>query len=144
MADDVAPEIPARMLPRLDDRNRTFWTGGADGHLHIAWCERCRLWVQPPAQDCPDCEGELVARAVSGRGSVFTYTVNYQPYMPGVPVPYVIAIVELEEQVDLRIATNVVDCEPDSVRIGLPVQVRFERHEVDGDTVYFPVFAPRA
>ena len=64
--------------------------------------------------------------------------------MPNVPVPYVIAIVELEEQADLRIATNIVDCEPDSVHVGLPVEVRFERHEVDGDTVFFPVFAPRS
>lgn len=144
MADNVAPEIPARMLPKLTDHNRAFWTGGADGQLHVAWCERCQRWVQPPAADCPDCEGALDIRAVSGRGSVFTYTVNYQPYMPNVPVPYVIAIVELEEQADLRIATNIVDCEPDSVHVGLPVEVRFERHDVDGDTVYFPVFAPRA
>jgi uncharacterized protein len=144
MADDVAPEIPARMLPKLNEHNRTFWTGGADGRLHIAWCDRCRLWVHPPAADCPCCEGGLVPRAVSGRGSVFTYTVNYQTYMPGVPVPYVIAIVELEEQTDLRIATNIVGCEPDSVHIGLPVEVRFEPHEVDGHTVYFPLFAPRS
>jgi len=144
MADDVAPEIPARMLPKLDEHNRTFWTGGADGQLHIAWCDRCRLWVQPPGADCPACGGALVDRPVSGRGSVFTYTVNYQPYMPNVAVPYVIAIVELEEQADLRIATNIVGCEPDSVYVGMPVEVRFERHEVDGGTVYFPVFAPRA
>lgn len=132
------------MLPKLTDHNRAFWTGGADGQLHVAWCERCRRWVQPPAADCPGCEGALVIRPVSGSGTVFTYTVNYQPYMPNVPVPYVIAIVELEEQTDLRIATNIVDCEPDSVRIGLPVEVRFERHDVDGETVYFPVFAPRS
>ena len=54
-----------------------------------------------------------------------------------------IAIVELAEQADLRIATNIVDCEPDSVHIGLPVKVRFERHDVDGDSVFVPVFAPR-
>jgi uncharacterized protein len=144
MADDAAPELPARMLPKLTDDNRAFWTGGADGQLHIAWCARCERWVQPPAAKCPDCQGELVARAVSGRGTVLTYTVNHQRFMPTVPVPYVIAIVELEEQEDLRIATNIVDCEPDSVHIGLPVDVRFESHEVDGDTVYFPLFAPRA
>jgi uncharacterized OB-fold protein len=144
MADDAAPEIPARMLPKLDEHNRTFWTGGADGQLMIAWCTRCELWVHPPSADCPCCEGALVPRAVSGRGSVFTYTVNHQPYMPGVPVPYVIAIVELEEQADLRIATNIVDCEPDSVHIGLPVEVRFESQDADGHTVHFPLFAPRS
>jgi uncharacterized OB-fold protein len=105
MADNAAPEVPPRMLPKLDDRNRMYWTGGADGQLRIAWCAQCELWVQPPAAVCPDCGGELVARAVSGRGSVFT---------------------------------------SDSVYVGLPVEVRFERHEVDGGTVYFPVFAPRS
>jgi hypothetical protein len=56
----------------------------------------------------------------------------------------VIAIVQLDEQADLRIASNIVDCDPDSVYVGLPVEVRFERHEVDNDTVYVPIFAPRA
>ena len=143
MADDVAPEIPARMLPAINEHNRAFWTGGADGQLLIARCNRCELWVQPPAAACPDCGGALVARPVSGRGTVFTYTVNYQPFMPAVPVPYVIAIVQLDEQADLRIATNIVDCEPDSVHIGLRVEVRFERHDVGDDSVFFPVFAPR-
>ncbi|MFY9921163.1 MAG: OB-fold domain-containing protein [Mycobacterium sp.] len=144
MADDVAPEIPARMLPAINEHNRAFWTGGADGHLLIARCTHCELWVQPPAADCPDCGGALVSRPVSGRGTVFTFTVNYQPFMPAVPVPYVIAIVALDEQDDLRIATNIVDCEPDSVHIGLPVEVRFERHDVDDDSVFVPVFAPRS
>ena len=78
-----------------------------------------RRWVEP--------------RPVSGHGTVFTYTVNHQPFNPAVPVPYVIAIIQLDEQEDLRIATNIVDCEPDSVYIGLPVEVRFERHDVDGE-----------
>ena len=101
------------------------------GRLLIARCTKCALWVNPPAADCPDCGGALEAQPVSGRGTVFTYTVNYQPFNPAVPVPYVIAIVELDEQADLRIATNIVDCEPDSVYVGLPVEVRFERHDVD-------------
>jgi uncharacterized OB-fold protein len=73
---------------------------------------------------------------------VFTYTVNYQPFNPAVPVPYVIAIVTLDEQADLRIAANIVDCEPDSVYISQPVEVRFESQHADGDTVFAPVFVP--
>jgi uncharacterized OB-fold protein len=143
MPDDAPPAIPARMLPKPHEHNRAFWTGGADGQLRIAQCIHCGLWVSPPAADCPDCGGLLEARPVSGRGTVFTYTVNYQPFNPAVPVPYVIAIVQLEEQDDLRIAANIVDCEPDSVYVGLPVEVRFERQDVDGETVFVPVFAPR-
>jgi uncharacterized protein len=130
-------------MPKLTDANRAFWTGGADGRLHVLWCARCELWVQPPTSECPHCDGGLVARPVSGRGTVLTYTVNHQPFMPTVPVPYVIAIVELEEQDDLRIATNIVDCEPDAVRVGLPVDVRFEAQRSDGEAVFFPVFVPR-
>lgn len=131
-----------RMLPALDDHNRAFWTGGADGVLRIPFCTGCDVWVSPLAAECPDCDGALEARPVSGRGTVFTYTVNHQPFNPAVPVPYVIAIVELDEQSDLRIASNIVDCEPDSVHIGLPVEVRFERQDVGDETVYMPVFAP--
>lgn len=141
MSDDAPPST--RMLPALDDHNRAFWTGGADGQLNIPFCDQCGVWVTPLATECPDCDGVLEYRPVSGRGTVFTYTVNYQPFNPGVPVPYVIAIVELEEQTDLRIATNIVDCEPDSVRIGLPVEVRFERQDAGDDSAYMPVFAPR-
>lgn len=141
MSDAAPPAVPARMLPKVDDHNRAFWTGGADGHLMVSRCTQCGVWVSPPAADCPDCGGALAAQPVSGRGTVFTYTVNYQPFNPVVPVPYVIAIVELDEQPGLRIASNIVDCEPDSVHIGLEVEVRFECH--DGDDVFVPVFAPR-
>jgi uncharacterized OB-fold protein len=144
MPDDGPPASPARILPKFQEHDRAFWTGGADGQLLIAQCTGCALWVHPPAADCPDCGGALAARPVSGHGSVFTYTVNHQPFNPTVPIPYVIAIVELAEQADLRIATNIVDCEPDSVYVGLPVEVRFERHDVDDDSLFVPVFAPRA
>ncbi len=143
MPDDAAPANPARILPTLGDHNSAFWEGGADGRLMIARCTQCELWVHPPAADCPDCEGVLTAQPVSGHGTVFTYTVNYQPFNPAVPVPYVVAIVELAEQTDLRIAASIVDCEPDSVRIGLPVEVRFEHQDSD-PRVYVPVFTPRA
>jgi uncharacterized OB-fold protein len=73
---------------------------------------------------------------------VFTYTVNLHAYNPAVPLPYVIAIVELVEQQGLRLAANVVDCEPDSVVCGMPVEVRFERHGADADATFVPVFAP--
>ncbi len=143
MPDDVPPAVPARILPVLSEHNRAFWTGGADGQLLIARCAGCGLWVHPPATDCPECDGVLAAQPVSGKATVFSYTVNHQPFNAAVPVPYVVAIVELVEQADLRIATNIVDCDPGAVYVGLPVEVRFERHGVGDDAVFVPVFAPR-
>jgi len=93
----------------------------ATSQLLIEHCDDCAHWVHPAAGECRDCGGPLVARPVSGHGSVFTYTVNYHAFNPELPTPYVIAIVELVEQSGLRVAANIVDCEPDSVACGMRV-----------------------
>jgi hypothetical protein len=133
-----------RHLPTLTDVNRAFWTGGANGELLVQRCAACRRWVHPPAGACPACDGELRPEPVSGRAMVFTFTVNHQQFHPDVAPPYVIAIVELDEQADLRIPTNIVGCEPAELRCGLPVQVLFERHATGAEAVYVPVFEPIA
>lgn len=96
----------------------------SDQALLIEYCDGCAHWAHPSSGLCRECGGPMSARPVSGRGTVFTYTVNHHPYNPEIPVPYVIAIVELAEQPGLRVAANIVDCEPDSVRCGLPVGLR--------------------
>jgi uncharacterized OB-fold protein len=105
--------------------------------LLIEHCGDCDRWVHPASGECRDCGGRLVARPVSGRGTVFTYTVNHHPYNPEIPVPYVIAIIELAEQSGLRVAANIVDCEPDSVTCGMAVDIRPERGAGGA-----PLFAP--
>jgi uncharacterized OB-fold protein len=130
--------VAARIIPPLDDDNREFWTGGAAGQLRLPFCAASSRWVFPPLLQCPDCAGPAVYAPVSGKGRVFTYTVNHHPFNPEVPVPYVIAIVELVEQEGLRFTTDIVNCEIDSVAIGLPVRVVFEQQ---GD-VFVPLFEP--
>jgi uncharacterized OB-fold protein len=71
---------------------------------------------------------------------VATFTVNHQPWYPGLDPPYVVAIVEIDEQPDLRLMTNVVNCDVEKVRIGLPVRVTFEQH----DDIWIPLFEPAA
>ena len=65
---------------------------------------------------------------------------NHQPWIPGFDPPYVVAIVEIDEQASVRLMTNIVGCAPDDVRIGMPVQVTFEQH----DDVWVPRFEPVA
>ncbi|WIM88114.1 OB-fold domain-containing protein [Candidatus Mycobacterium wuenschmannii] len=95
----------------------------ATSQLQIEHCENCAHWVHPAADTCRDCGGALQAKPVSGQGSVFTYTINYHAFNPEIPTPYVIALVELAEQDGLKVAANIVDCEPDSVRCGMRVEV---------------------
>ena len=88
---------------------------------------------------CPSCLGRDHAReAVSGRGQVVTFTINHQPWNPTVEVPYVIALVELDEQTGLRLATNIVGCRPEHVRIGMRVRVTF----IEREDVWLPLFEP--
>jgi uncharacterized OB-fold protein len=127
-----------RILPELDEVSAPYWTGGAVGELRIAHCGSCGRYTHPPRPDCPNCGTAMQFVAVSGDGVVFTYTVAGQQFHPDVPTPFVIALVELDEQPGLRVATNIVDCDPAAVVSGMPVRVRFEEH----GEVFVPVFAP--
>jgi len=86
---------------------------------------------------CPRCQSRDVApEVVSGRGTVFSFTVNRYQWTPLLEPPYVLAEVELDEQPGLRLLTSIVDC--DDVSIGMPVHVRFE----PAGEAWVPVFAP--
>jgi uncharacterized OB-fold protein len=76
---------------------------------------------------------------VSGRGSVYTHSVNRHPWADGTE-PYVVAVVELDEQSELFVTTNIVGCAVDEVAIDMPVEVEFEQLE----DAYIPLFHPRS
>jgi uncharacterized protein len=136
----VADGPPFRLLPRLDAGNRFFWTSGADGRLRFLCCGTCRHLVHPPVPRCPLCLGDALApTAVSGRATVVTYTVNHQQWVPGAE-PYIIALVAMVEQDDIRLTTNLVGADPAEVRSGMPVEVVFEAVE----DVFLPLFRPGA
>jgi uncharacterized OB-fold protein len=127
-----------RVLPRLDDDNRFFWTGGEDGTLRFLRCQSCQQFVHPPVPVCPGClDSELAPEPVSGRATVHSFTVNVQEWIPGSD-PYVIGLVSIDEQPDVRLITNLVDCDPDDIEIGSAVEVVFEHQE----DVYLPLFRP--
>jgi uncharacterized protein len=126
-------------MPTITRENRAFWTGGANGQLLIQRCDSCGRWVHPPSKACAFCGGgTLTPQPTSGKGTVFSFTINRHPYNPAVPLPYVIAIVELAEQDDLRLITNMVNVDPEKVTVGMPVRVLFEQH----GEVFVPIFEP--
>jgi len=127
-------------LPALEPESERFWRACREGRLEITRCAACRWYVHPPRPVCPRCGGREVAwEPVSGRATVVSYTVNHQRWMPGMDVPYTIGLVELVEQADLRLTTNIVGCAPDAVTIGMPVRVTFQPAS---DEIALPLFAP--
>jgi uncharacterized OB-fold protein len=136
-------EVPFRILPRITDRNVHFWTGGRDGELRFQRCNPCKYFLHPPSVICPKClSKDIGIEAVSGRAEVVAFSINHQPWMPGPELPFVLAIVGIEEQDDLRLTTNIVHCPVGDVTVGMPVQVVFEAHP--DDEVWIPLFEPRA
>lgn len=128
---------PKRAFPAITEANRHFWCGGADGRLHILRCSTNGHWIHPYAARCPICgSADIAPQAVSGRGTVAGFTVNHQPWLPGIEVPYVVAIVELEERHDLRLMTNMPHTPIAEVCVGMPVKVFFEQY----GSIWLPLF----
>ncbi|MDO9363506.1 MAG: OB-fold domain-containing protein [Sphingopyxis sp.] len=130
---------PARILPVVDRDSEAYWTWGREGKLAIHRCADCAYYVHPPVPFCPRCESRDVApEAVFGRGRVVTFTVNHKAWVPGLPVPYVLALVAIDEQDDVRIPCNIVGCAAEDVRFEMAVEVVFEP---SGD-LWIPFFRP--
>ncbi|MDV3124629.1 Zn-ribbon domain-containing OB-fold protein [Mycobacterium sp. 21AC1] len=136
-----------RLAPSPTAESQAFWTGGEGGELLINRCHRCGRFFHPPGPACWRCRSTDVApEPVSGRGKVATFTVNRQPWIPGFEPPYIVAMVELDDEPDVRLITNVVGVSADDVRIGMAVEVFFEDWTAlsgEEDTrVWLPLFRP--
>jgi uncharacterized protein len=130
-----------RMLPAPSDASVPFWTGGRSGQLLIHRCGNCHRFFHPPAPACFRCRSTDVGpQAVSGRAKVAAFTIVRHQWYDEFPAPYVVAIVEIDEDPAVRLTTNIVGCPPEAVAVGMPVTVVFE----DWDDVWIPVFAPVA
>jgi len=128
-----------RVLPRIDEDNEFFWTSGREGVLRFLGCDQCGYLIHPPGPVCPRCwSREVSPHPVSGRATLYSFTVNHQNWAPGAEEPYVIGIVVPVEQDDVRLTTNVIGVDPDSVAIGMDLEVVFE----DRDPVFLPLFRP--
>ncbi len=128
---------PPRLRPKIDDTNRPFWTGGAEGKLNIQKCEDCGHFNHPPLQLCRKCQSEALGyEALPGTGAIDTFTINHQSWYPGVAVPYVIARVRPDGAPGVILTSNIVNCDVDAVRPEDKVRVQFD--EQDG--IWFPLF----
>ncbi|MBW8817968.1 MAG: 3-ketoacyl-CoA thiolase, partial [Streptomyces sp.] len=87
-----------RPLPSLTDDSAFFWTSGADGRLRFQECGACAALVHPPQPVCSYCRShDTRVTAVSGYGTLVGFTVNQRFGLPGLPAPYVVAQVAIEE-----------------------------------------------
>jgi uncharacterized OB-fold protein len=135
-------------LPDVDDPvTAPFFAGAARGELVVTRCERCDRYVWYPEGQCPQCEGPLAWVPVSGRGTLFSWAVVRRPFLPAFSemVPFVSALVALDEDPAVRIVSYVVDVEPDDVAADMPLVARFRPlafPTVPDRSVVVPMFVP--
>ena len=115
-----------RPLPVPDGDTKLYWDAAKEHRLSIQRCADCQRSVFYPRSICPHCGSDRLHWIdSSGRGTVYSYTVVHRA--PGGftdAVPYVVALIDLEEGV--RLMSNVVDCAPGDVQIGEHVEVTFD------------------
>lgn len=132
--------MSARLEPPVTDVSAPFWEATEGKRLTVQRCADCSAWIWYPRSACTACLGEdLRWTEVSGEGSVYAVSVHYRPGVAEMEdrVPYAVALVELREGV--RMLTNVVGCDPESVQVGQRVSVAWE---LLSDGRHLPVFGP--
>ena len=118
----------------VPDRDSTFyWSGLRQRRLLVLGCQACSYLIHPPVVGCPRCGGtDLGQRELAGTGTVYSFTVVNREFAPGIKPPYIVAIVAMDEQADLRMVTNLVDVEVGQARVDQRVRVVF--HDITPDT----------
>lgn len=115
-------------LPKPDEVTQFFWDGVAEHRLLILRCNNCGKYIHWPRVVCRFClSNDLSPAEVSGRATLDTWTFPAQPFDPYYRsrIPYILAVVNLQEQAKLKMVTNLVNCAENDLRIGLPLQVVF-------------------
>jgi hypothetical protein len=118
----------AKPLPAASEITQPFWDGLRAGELRIQRCLECSRHVFYPRTVCQHCLSDrLEWVTASGRGTLYSFTVVRRAMNPAfqADVPYVYAIVELEE--GPRVTTNVVNCELDALRVDMPVKAVYDK-----------------
>ncbi len=131
-----------RPLPVPQPESDFYWEKCRQHELWLRQCNDCQKAYFYPRDICPHCFSRNTTWVkASGWGTLYTYAIVYRPPTPAFrdKVPYVVALVELEE--GPRMPTNLVGIEPDpaKIKIGMPVVVDFE--DVS-ETISLPVFRP--
>jgi hypothetical protein len=131
----------AKPIPDPDPDTAPFWAGCVEHKLLIQRCLACGKHQFPPSSVCAACgDDSLEWVESSGKGKVFSWIVVTHPVPKTVyadDVPYVVALVELEEGV--RMPTNIVGCKSDAIVAGMQVDVLFDRVT---DDLVLPKFRP--
>ena len=129
-------------LPIINAESEPFWAGARERKFLIRHCTACGRDHFYPRHYCPYCWSENCEwQPACGKGRIYSYTVIHHHDLPPFRdmVPYIVALVELEEGV--CVTSNIVECTPDVVHVGMPVEVIYQQIT---EEITLPQFRPRS
>ena len=135
--DDVLATYP---WAAIDHDTLPQWKGYLEHRLLMNRCLECGYWINPPRPMCPKCWSDRIEpQEVSGKAKVQWFTLMHA----GVPDhdstnPYPAVAVELDEQVNLRMDSTVVECRPEDITCDMALELTWQ--DPDGESL--PVFRP--
>jgi hypothetical protein len=113
--------------PEVTEETQAFWSAAAEGRLVIDRCDRCGAESFPPRGMCRNCRGRALSSVeVTGRGRIYSYTINYQRWLPDLDVPFAIVLVEFPDHPGVRVVGRLRGCDPEQVAVDDEVEVGFE------------------
>lgn len=117
-----AAQLPPQ--PRPDPDSEGFWSATASGRIELCRCRDCGLWHHPPLERCRACAAETRFDPIAGTGSLRSFIVVRHAAVPGYldAVPYIVGMVELDEQPGLRLVGRLLDVDPQDVEVGARVR----------------------
>lgn len=137
MTDTAERTLPAP-APAINVETKPFWDATTQERLLLPRCDDCDVVIWYPRAFCPECSSFAISWfEATGRGTIYSYTVNRRGQGDYRDLVYVLAYVELAE--GPRVLTNIVDCDPERLAVGQPVQVVF--HPTDSGAA-LPRFRP--
>jgi uncharacterized OB-fold protein len=129
-------------MPAANADTEGWWEAAAEHRLVVRTCDECGTRRHPPGPVCPNCRSRLAHWAeLRGTGSVYTYTVVRQAFVPSLAdrLPYVVVAVELDDAPGIRLVSNLVEADPSELEVGMPVEVVWEDM---GPELALPRFRP--
>jgi hypothetical protein len=113
--------------PAVAEETRAFWDAAANGRLVVERCDACGAESFPPRGICRTCRSRSTSPVeITGRGAVYSFTVNHQRWLPDLEVPYAMVLVEFPDHPGVRVAGRLRGCDPEEVAMGMGVEVGFE------------------
>jgi uncharacterized OB-fold protein len=127
-----------RPAPIVAHDTEFFWDAARERRLVAQRCGSCGVLRHPPRPMCPHCNSlDIEVVELSGRGVVYSFSFVHYPQSPAFDYPVFAALVDLEEGV--RLVTNLVDVDKESVRFDMPVEVVWAAAH---DGYHVPLFRP--